>query len=266
VGAIRIEEGRYGDVPLDGLKAAFIFQWPGPVHEGRGKCQAIVDERADERQREALLRILSGEDSEPGKTSFYVYASTMEEAFPPIFAPIAFDVDVDARRGRIRVEGLIEVEGEPIRNPVTGNEHRARIDLPGRLRIHAGRDRQRLSSQGEPDQAAAGEQLRPVRAAAHEQFRPHPRQGGLSRALGGGGNRHVAAPQPADRRRRSPRPDAARLVPRGVRCRHGHERAAHDGLGEFPQHIIRHTLKPPAEVADEGLGEGRSGNQQADQQ
>ena len=130
VGAIRIEEGRYGDVPLDGLKAAFIFQWPGPVHEGRGKCQAIVDERADERQREALLRILSGEDSEPGKTSFYVFASTMEEAFPPIFAPIEFDVDVDARRGRIRVEGLIEGEGEPIRNPVTGNEHRARIDLP----------------------------------------------------------------------------------------------------------------------------------------
>ena len=130
VGAIGIEKGRYGDVPLDGLKAAFIFQWPGAVHEGRGKCQAIVDERADGRQREALLKILSGEDSETGKTSFYVFASTMEEVFPPIFAPIEFDVDVDARRGRIRVEGLIEVEGEPIRNPVTGNEHRARIDLP----------------------------------------------------------------------------------------------------------------------------------------
>ncbi len=38
VGAIGIEEGHYGGVSLDGLKAAFIFPWPGAVHEGRGKC------------------------------------------------------------------------------------------------------------------------------------------------------------------------------------------------------------------------------------
>lgn len=129
-GAMEIERGHYGDIRLDGLCMAFIFQWPGAVHEGRGKCQPIVDERADELQREALLRIMSGEDSEPGATMFAVYASTMEEVFEPAAKRIDLEVDVDGRRGRILVEGLIDAVGEPIRNPITGHEHRARIDLP----------------------------------------------------------------------------------------------------------------------------------------
>ena len=37
---------------------------------------------------------------------------------------------LDARRGRFRVPGIVETVGEPIRNLVTGAEHRARIDLP----------------------------------------------------------------------------------------------------------------------------------------
>lgn len=130
IGAFAIDRGHYGDVTLDGLKAAMVFQWPGAVHQGGGKCQPIVDANADERQREALLRILSGQDTEPFSTVFAVFATTMDQVFDPIFAPIDFDVDVDARRGTIRVDGIIEMNGEPIRNPITGNEHRARIDLP----------------------------------------------------------------------------------------------------------------------------------------
>lgn len=130
IGAFAIDRGHYGDVTLDGLKAAMVFQWPGAVHQGGGKCQPIVDANADERQREALLRILSGQDTEPFSTVFAVFATTMDQVFDPIFAPIDFDVDVDARRGTIRVDGIIEMNGEPIRNPITDNEHRARIDLP----------------------------------------------------------------------------------------------------------------------------------------
>jgi len=48
----------------------------------------------------------------------------------PLFLPIELDVDVEARRARFRIPGLLEASGEPIRNPVTGAEHRARIDLP----------------------------------------------------------------------------------------------------------------------------------------
>jgi hypothetical protein len=48
----------------------------------------------------------------------------------PLYLPIEFEVDVDAREARLSVPGVVETSGEPIRNPVTGNIHRARIDLP----------------------------------------------------------------------------------------------------------------------------------------
>jgi len=106
------------------------MQWPGPVHEGGGKAFVVIDESADEAQREALLTILSGGETEPGATIFNVFAATYEEVFEPAFAPIDMVVDVDARTGHVKVPGIGEATGRPILNPVTGEEHRARIDLP----------------------------------------------------------------------------------------------------------------------------------------
>lgn len=128
--ALEIQEGHYGAVKLDGLRMGGIFQWPGPVHEGHGKCQPFIDVRADEKQREALLKIMSGQDTDPMATMFAVYFAMLEKVFDPIFAPIDFEVDIEGRKGRYAVAGLIESRGEPIKNPVTGREHRARIDLP----------------------------------------------------------------------------------------------------------------------------------------
>jgi hypothetical protein len=128
--AIEIHEGHYGDVKLDGLRVAAIQRWPGPPHEGGGRCQWIVDERADAQQRDALVKIMAGEDTDPFATMFHVYNSLMDEVLEPISAAIDLSVDVDGRRARVFVEGLIDSRGEPIRNRVTGAEHRARIDLP----------------------------------------------------------------------------------------------------------------------------------------
>lgn len=130
VAGFDISKGHFGDVKLDGLRAVGIMWWPGPVHEGGGKAFMIIDERADEPQREALLKILSGEETEPGKTVWNVFASTMAEVFEPEFRKIDLEIDVDGRRGRIFVDGLVETVGEPIKNPVTGEDHRARIDIP----------------------------------------------------------------------------------------------------------------------------------------
>lgn len=130
MGGIGIEKGHHGSVSLDGLKLAVVFHWPGPIHEGKGQCQPIVDVRANPQQREALLRIMSGQDTEPFATMFAVFATTLDKVFDPIFTAIDYEVDVDARRGKVRAEGVFELTGEPIRNPVSGEEHRARIDLP----------------------------------------------------------------------------------------------------------------------------------------
>lgn len=126
----QIKQGHFGDVSLDGLRAAGILVWPGAIHEGHGRALAIVEDRADGAQREALLTIMSGGETEPGATMWNVFASTMDEVLEPVFQPIDLSVDVEGRIASLKIEGLIESTAEPIRNPVTGAEHRARIDLP----------------------------------------------------------------------------------------------------------------------------------------
>ena len=130
VAGIQIDQGHHGDTSLDGLRIGAIFKWPGPIHEGHGEALAFVDERADEAQRDALLRIMTGQDTDPFATMFAVFASTVTELHPPVFTRIDFEVDVDARRGHLRIKDYIEMQGEPIRNKVTGVEARAQIWLP----------------------------------------------------------------------------------------------------------------------------------------
>jgi len=128
---IQIDEGNHGGVPLDGLRVAGIFKYPGAIHMGNGEAVPIVDKRASEAQRNALLRIMSGQDTKPGATMFQVFFSMLSKVHDPVFADIEFDVDIDKRRARMRVPGYIDARGEPIVNPITGGEHRIRIEPVG---------------------------------------------------------------------------------------------------------------------------------------
>jgi hypothetical protein len=127
---VAIDEGHHGETDLSGLNIGMIAAWPGAVHEGRGHAIPIVDERASAEQREALLKIMTGQDTVPGSTFFQVFFTTFEKVEDPVFAPIELDVDVDGRSARFNVPGLVEARGEPIRNAVTGEESRARVNLP----------------------------------------------------------------------------------------------------------------------------------------
>jgi hypothetical protein len=128
---IEIDRGFHGDTKLDGLRIAGVFKWPGPVHMGNGEALAIVDKRANDAQRDALLRIMSGQDTTPGATMFAVFSSTVTKGYDPVFADIDFAVDIEKRRAHTKVPGYIEQQGEPIVNAVTGVESRARIDIVG---------------------------------------------------------------------------------------------------------------------------------------
>jgi hypothetical protein len=130
LGVIDIEQGRHGETVLDGLRMAAVLSWPGPIHEGGGQVLPIVDERADDKQRAALLRIMSGLDTVEGATFFQVFSTTYETVHDPVFAPIDFEMDIDGRNARVIIPGYVDARGEPIRNPITGDEHRARINLP----------------------------------------------------------------------------------------------------------------------------------------
>jgi hypothetical protein len=129
-GAWHIDRGHYGRVKLDGLRAAALYAWPGPVHAGHGRMQLIVDERAAADQRDALLKIMTGQDTAEAATMWWVYAAMCPSKLEPLVKPIDFEVDIDGRRARLAVPGVVEASGEPIRNLVTGKEHRVRIDIP----------------------------------------------------------------------------------------------------------------------------------------
>jgi hypothetical protein len=124
-----IEEGRFNETRLDGLNWVIVLSWPGEIADGNGSMQVIIDERATPEQREALRKILQGESTTPGATHFNVFASTMSKIHEALSAPIEISIDIDARRGRISVPGLVESTASPLRNPFTGGEHGVSIVL-----------------------------------------------------------------------------------------------------------------------------------------
>lgn len=127
---MRIDEGHFGDVDLSGTKWVGMFAWPKAIHEGHGEAFVVIDEGASAAQRDAILTILSGGETEPGATIFNVFATVIETMHEPRFLPIEFEADVEGRTGRVAVEGIIDTVTEPIRNPVTGETHRAQVSLP----------------------------------------------------------------------------------------------------------------------------------------
>jgi len=128
--AWRIDTGHFGDTRLDGLCAVNLYAWPGAVHHGNGSMQSIIDERASEAQRAALVAILQGEGADAGAVMLQIYRLMCSTVHEPLFKPIDLSIDVEERTARLRIPGCVESTVEPIRNPVTGAPHRARIDLP----------------------------------------------------------------------------------------------------------------------------------------
>ncbi len=130
VAGCQIEEGHFGDVKLDGLRTVLLYKWPGAVHEGNGTMQLVVDKRADAKQRDALVRISTGQDTDDMATMWWVFSAMSPNKLETIFENIDFEVDVDARTAKLVIPGVVESVGVPIKNPVTGLDHRVRIDMP----------------------------------------------------------------------------------------------------------------------------------------
>ena len=126
VGGILILKGNYGNIKLDNLNLLFALKYPGAVHEGHGKASYYIDERATDEQFEALSKIMTGE---AGGGPFEFYSKTIDDFQSPRRAKIIFSGK--GIRSKIIAKGVAEAQLEPMRNPVTGEIHRAVIELPG---------------------------------------------------------------------------------------------------------------------------------------
>src|SRR5215469_16154345 len=122
-----LTDGYFANTRLDGVVFSRIYWWPRAIHEGDGVRRMIIDQQATQEQRDALIAIESGQhDGLIWEITAAVAPSRMET----LFAPISFKVDRDERRATVRIPTIGQTDVEPIKNPVTGEAHRARIVLP----------------------------------------------------------------------------------------------------------------------------------------
>jgi len=123
MGAWQIKRGRYGDLPLDGLSLAFAAHWPKAIHEGNGTLALFIEEKANAKQREGLLKIAKGE---LGGLPFEILAVTISKVLDPQYVPFQFTFD--GLNSRVQIGNAAAISTEPIKNPVTGEPEDVRVE------------------------------------------------------------------------------------------------------------------------------------------
>jgi hypothetical protein len=124
--AWHVREGNYGDVTLDGLSVVAVASFEGNIWAGEAKPSMgiFIDERADERQREALQTIFAGEAG--GWPAGF--AQLIDEVRGIEYAPIDFDIADDLSNWRVEVPGKARGSAEALVGPTS---------LPGtRVEVH----------------------------------------------------------------------------------------------------------------------------------
>jgi hypothetical protein len=119
-----VAEGLHEDVRLDGLSFSMYADWPAAIHEGNGEAMLLIDERADERQRDTIRRFLAGEIGGP----WAILVNTIAQFHGPRFVP--YEVALDEYHARVRAGDALDLATAPIRNPVSGAEVHPRAVLP----------------------------------------------------------------------------------------------------------------------------------------
>lgn len=119
-----IDEGQFGETRLDDLNVSVAADWPAAIHEGNGEALVLIDERADEAQREALLTLLSGKAGGP----WAIVGATLTKVHGPRYVP--YDLKLEGDRSALRAGESLELAMEPIRNPVSGAEVHPGAVLP----------------------------------------------------------------------------------------------------------------------------------------
>jgi hypothetical protein len=120
-----VKDGRFGDVSLNGLRAAVAAKYPKAIHEGNGHVVLFIDDTASEEQAAAFATILSGK---MGGMPWEALAGTIGTFEGPIRKPV--EIRAAGERSLIRVPGAIEVQLTPIKDVMSGAEKEVHIVYP----------------------------------------------------------------------------------------------------------------------------------------
>jgi hypothetical protein len=109
----RIDSGSYGDTKLDGLKFALVIRSGKVMADGNWVFAGVVDERANDAQRQALAAIVSGEAGGPPG---FIRDNLVSDFRGIAYKPIEFTLD-GLRRSTVIPDVLsFEIEGVLSRN------------------------------------------------------------------------------------------------------------------------------------------------------
>ena len=126
--AWHVREGHYGDVRLDGLSLIAVAAFEGNIWAGGTKedMGLFIDERADERQREALQMIFGGQAGGfPAE-----FAELIGEMRGIEFVPIEFEVADDLAYWRAAIPGRVMASAEALTGPTTPEGQRVQLLHP----------------------------------------------------------------------------------------------------------------------------------------
>jgi hypothetical protein len=127
--AWHIREGNYGDVQLNDLSVMAVGAFTGNIWEGKTKVSMaiFIDERANERQRNALQMIFGGRvGGWPAK-----FANLIGEVRGMEFARITFHVDDDLASWRAEIPGKLRSSAEALGGPTTPPGKRVQVHNAG---------------------------------------------------------------------------------------------------------------------------------------
>jgi len=128
--AYHINHGNYGQSSLDGLNVIGVGGFKGNIWAGNTKANGgfFFDERADERQREALQMIFSGRAG-----GFMAeFAKLFGDVRGMLFAPIKFEIAEDLSYWSAEIPGKVIARGEALTGPMTPPGKRVQtINAPG---------------------------------------------------------------------------------------------------------------------------------------
>jgi hypothetical protein len=119
-----VDEGDYDGVSLDGLNFSVYANWPGAIHEGNGEALILVDERADDPQRDAIATLVGGQVGGP----WGVLGWTWPTIHGP--KPVKYELELDGLDTRLRAGDAVDLQLTTVKNPVTGAETLAGVRLP----------------------------------------------------------------------------------------------------------------------------------------
>lgn len=126
-----IDRGDVDGVDLTGRAMALFADWPGAIHEGGGRAVAYVDDAGDDPQTNAMTRLLRGEVGGP----WSIFINTYDLDGPHA---ARFTVAPAEHASTAIIEGVAELELQPIRNPVSGAEAHPEMILPEGLVLNRG--------------------------------------------------------------------------------------------------------------------------------